>query len=332
MHITRLGGGFGRRGSNEFSIEVGAIAKKLEGTPVKLMWTREHDFAHDNYRSNGWHYFTAGVDGAGKVVTLHDAFVKMQGGPGDMSASGFPFNAIPGSQVNSSKLPARHPDRLLAGAGRQWKCLGHAVFRRRARARRRSRAARVHARFACGDERSRTDTDSTLQRMTAVLKLATEKAGWGQQRPRGEGQGFAITRTMGAYVAIVADVVVSRDGALTIKKITAAVDAGTIVNLSAAEAQVQGAMLDGISAAWFQKITIERGAAAQTNFDDYPMLRMNDSPRLMEVHFVKSNAPPTGLGEPGLPAAAPAVCNAIFAATGRRIRTLPIGGESLKWS
>jgi isoquinoline 1-oxidoreductase beta subunit len=137
---------------------------------------------------------------------------------------------------------------------------------------------------------------------------------------------------MGACVAVVADVIVSRDGGLAIKKITAAVDAGTIVNLSGAEAQVQGAILDGISAAWFQKITIERGAAAQTNFDDYPMLRMNDSPRHMEVHFVKSNAPPSGLGEPGLPAAAPAVCNAVFAATGKRIRTLPIISESLKWS
>src|SRR5262249_22234407 len=170
------------------------------------------------------------------------------------------------------------------------------------------------------------------QRMLQVLDLATEKAGWGQQRPRGEGQGFAITRTNGAYVAIVADVAVSRDGRLTIKKLTAAVDPGMIVNLSAAEAQVQGAMLDGISAAWFQKITIERGAAAQANFDEYPMLRMNDSPRQIEVHFVKSALPPTGLGEPGLPAAAPAVCNAVFAATGVRIRTLPFVGESLKWS
>jgi isoquinoline 1-oxidoreductase beta subunit len=168
--------------------------------------------------------------------------------------------------------------------------------------------------------------------MTSVLKLATEKADWGRERPRGEGQGFAITRTNGAYVAVVADVVVSRDGDLAIRKITAAVDPGMTINLSAAEAQVQGAILDGISAAWFQKITIERGAAAQRNFNDYPMLRMNHSPRLMEVHFVKSALPPTGLGEPGLPAAAPAVCNAVFAATGRRIRTLPIVGESLKWS
>src|SRR5262249_40071925 len=104
VHITRLGGGFGRRGSNEFSPEAAAIAKRLEGTPVKLMWPREYDFAHDNYRSNGWHYFTAGLDPAGKVVSLYDSFVKMAGGPGDMTAGGFPFNAIPGSSVKSSKL------------------------------------------------------------------------------------------------------------------------------------------------------------------------------------------------------------------------------------
>ena len=329
VHITRLGGGFGRSGSNEFSIEVAAIAKNLEGTPVKLMWPREYDFAHDNYRSNGWHYFTASVDAAGKVVALHDAFVKMEGGPGDMGATGFPFNAIPGSQVVSSKLPGGIPTgywRAPGDNGNVWATqsfvdeLAHA-------------AGRDPLAFTL-DLLAATSSQSGFDapRMTSVLKLATERAGWGQQLPRGEGQGFAITRTNGAYVAVVADVAVSRDGNLAIKKITAAVDPGMIVNLSAAEAQVQGAILDGISAAWFQKITIERGAAAQTNFNQYPMLRMNHSPRLMEVHFIKSTLPPTGLGEPGLPAAAPAVCNAVFAATGRRIRTLPILSESLKWS
>ena len=329
VHITRLGGGFGRRGSNEFSIEVAAIAKRLEGTPVKLIWPREYDFAHDNYRSNGWHYFTAGLDATGKVVALHDAFVKMQGGPGDMGATGFPFNAIPGSQVTSSKLPGGIPTgywRAPGDNGNVWatQCfvdeLAHAC----------GRDPLAFTLDLLGGASSQNGFD--VQRMTSVLQLATEKAGWGKQRPRGEGQGFAITRTNSAYVAVVADVVVSRDGDLVIKKITAAVDPGMIVNLSAAEAQVQGAILDGISAAWFQKITIERGATAQKNFNDYPMLRMNHSPRLMEVHFVKSTLPPTGLGEPGLPAAAPALCNAVFAATGKRIRTLPIVSESLKWS
>ena len=242
VHITRLGGGFGRRGSNEFSLEAAVIAKKLEGTPVKLMWMREHDFAHDNYRSNGWHYFTAGLDGAGKVVALHDAFVKMQGGPGDMTAGGFPFIAVPGSDVKSSKLPAGNSDGLLARARRQREHLGHAVFRRRARACCRSRSARVHARHAERDPlpRRRTRRAFDPSKMTTVLKLATEKAGWGASRSRGEGLGFAITHTNNAYVAIVADVVVSREGNLAIKKLTAAVDCGTVINLSAAESSSAG--------------------------------------------------------------------------------------------
>src|SRR5439155_8913234 len=119
------------------------------------------------------------------------------------------------------------------------------------------------------------------------------KAGWGKSRPRGEGQGFAITHTNNAYVAIVADVTVSREGELSIRKLTAAVDAGLIINLSFAESQVQGAMLVGISAAWFQRVTIKRGAAAETNFNDYPQLRMSHSPPVAEVHFIKSTAAPT---------------------------------------
>lgn len=330
VHITRLGGGFGRRGSNEFSIEAAAIAKRLDGVPVKVMWTREHDFAHDNYRSNGWHFFTAGLDQAGKVVALHDAFVKMQGGPGDMSAGGFPFIAIPGSKVASSKLPPGIPTgywRAPGDNGNAWATqsfvdeLAHAAGRD-------PKAFTLDLLDAVPSGARGFD----VAKMKAVLDLATEKAGWGRQRPRGAGQGFAISHTNNAYVAIVADVTVSPAGELAITRLTAAVDCGIVINLSAAEAQVQGAMLDGISAAWFQKILIENGAAAQTNFDKYPMLRMHQVPPVVVVHFVKSTAPPTGLGEPALPAAAPALCNAIFAATGQRIRTLPIKDTDLKWA
>ncbi len=330
VHITRLGGGFGRRGSNEFSIEAAMIAKRLDGVPVKLMWMREQDFAHDNYRSNGWHFFAGGLDGSGKVVALHDAFVKMQGGPGDMSAGGFPFTAIPGSKVVSSKLPAGIPTgfwRSPGDNGNIWATQSFVDELARS-------AGRDMKAFTLDllDAVPATARGFNSAKMKAVLELATAKAGWGRSLPRGQGQGLAITHTNNAYVAIVADVTVSKAGQLAINRLVAAVDCGTVVNLSSAEAQVQGAMLDGISAAWFQKVLIEGGAAAQINFDQYPMMRMQHSPHVVEVHFVKSSAPPTGLGEPGLPAAAPAVCNAIFAAIGKRIRTLPITDVDLKWS
>jgi isoquinoline 1-oxidoreductase beta subunit len=343
VHVTRLGGGFGRRGSNEYSLEVAAIAKRLEGTPVKLTWTREQDFGHDNYRSNGWHFFHAGVDGAGKIVALHDSFVKMEGGPGDMTEHEFPFNAVPGAVVKSSKLPAGVPTgywRAPGANGNTWAAqsfvdeLAHAAGRDPLAFRLDLLAAMPGARATDESEQGHRWRGAAFdpEKMAAVLRLAAEKAGWGKPRPRGEGQGLAISYTNNTYVAVVAEVTVGSAGELAIGRLVAAVNAGLIINLSSAEAQVQGAMLDGISAGWFQKLTIRRGAAAETNFDAYPMMRINQSPPAIEVHFVAGGSAPTGLGEPGLPPAAPAVCNAIFAATGKRIRTLPVTDEDLSWS
>jgi isoquinoline 1-oxidoreductase beta subunit len=341
VHVTRIGGGFGRRGSNEFSLEVAAIAQKLEGVPVKLTWTREQDFAHDNYRSNGWHRFRAGLDRAGKLVALHDSFVKMQGGPGDMTAEAFPFNAVPGAAVHSSKITPTVPtgywrapgdngntwatqcflDELAAEAGRNPLHFTLDLLRSMP-------APRAPAAARRGERGGRF----VPSKMIAVLEQAAERAEWGKKLPRGQGQGLAITHTNNAYVAIVAEVAVTEQGELSILKLTAVVDAGMIINLSSAENQVQGAMHDGISAAWFQKLTIEKGAAAQTTFTSYPLMRIQDAPKSVSVHFIKSLSPPTGLGEPGLPPAAPALCNAIFAATGQRIRTLPIMDHDLRWS
>jgi isoquinoline 1-oxidoreductase beta subunit len=133
------------------------------------------------------------------------------------------------------------------------------------------------------------------------------------------------------YVAEVAEVSVAQDGTLKVHRVTVAVDVGPIINLSGAESQVQGSVIDGLSAAWLQEITLERGRVAQANFDTYPLLRSTETPQV-DIHFIQSRNPPTGLGEPALPPLPPAVCNAIFAATGRRIRRLPLTRADLRWS
>jgi isoquinoline 1-oxidoreductase beta subunit len=340
VHVTRVGGGFGRRGSNEFSLEVAAIAQKLEGTPIKLTWTREQDFAQDNYRCNGWHYFTGSVNDAGKIVDLSDQFIKVQGQVGGMRGNEYPFNAVPGARVSPSQIPGTIPTGYWRAPGDNGNCwalqsfvdeLAHAANRDPIDFQKDLLAA-LPAAPAAGAQGGRGGGGIPVSRMNAVIALALEKAGWGKKLPRGQGQGFAISYTNNACVAVIADVTVTPAGKLHIDQLTAAVDAGLIVNLSSAESQVQGSMIDGIGAAWFLKATVDKGQMAQSNFDEYPLIRINNAPTAVNVYFVKSIAPPTGLGEPALPPAAPAVCNAIFAATGKRIRTLPFSGEDLKWS
>jgi isoquinoline 1-oxidoreductase beta subunit len=169
--------------------------------------------------------------------------------------------------------------------------------------------------------------------MRAILKAVGEKAGWGKKFPRGQGQGIAFHFSHRGYFAIVAEVSVTKDGTFTVDRVVVAGDVGSpIVNPSGADNQVVGSIVDGLSASWLQEIHFENGRTVQTNFHDYPLLRMPDAPRKIEVHLIPTDYPPTGLGEPALPPLAPAVCNAIFAATGKRIRELPIKNTDLSWS
>jgi isoquinoline 1-oxidoreductase beta subunit len=170
-------------------------------------------------------------------------------------------------------------------------------------------------------------------RMRNVVRQVAEKSGWGKAMPRGSGMGLGYYFSHQGYIAEVAEVNVSRAGDLRVDRVVAAVDVGSqIVNLSGAENQVQGSIIDGLNAAWRQELDIKQGRVVQSNFHEYPMLRMPDAPRKIEIHFVKTDYPPTGLGEPALPPLAPAVFNAIFAATGKRVRQLPLARTDLSWS
>jgi isoquinoline 1-oxidoreductase beta subunit len=169
-------------------------------------------------------------------------------------------------------------------------------------------------------------------RMKGVLKLAGEKSGWGSALPKGEGRGIAFHFSHSGYVAMVAHVAVAKDGTMIVKEVTAVSDVGPIINLSGAENQVEGSVIDGLSAIWQQEMTYEEGRAVQSNFHDFPLLRINSAPAKVGVHFIQSNNPPTGLGEPPYPVVPPAICNAIFAACGKRIRQWPITKSDLSWS
>jgi isoquinoline 1-oxidoreductase beta subunit len=322
VHIMRSGGGFGRRGNTDYAAEATAIALKVEGTPVKLMWMREQDMSQDFYRPGGWHFMKGAVGADGKIIGWNDHYVGMTGS--SFRAGEFPIVTVKSSTITSGVPtgPWRAPgdnanywatqsflDELAVAAGRD------------------PLQVRLEL-LAAGNIRNYSNT-----RMMGVLQLAADKAGWGKKLPRGQGQGISFAFSHQGYVAVVADVTVSQDGVLKVNKLTAAVDVGPIVNLSGAEAQVQGAMTDGLGAAMFLSVTVEKGGIKESNFDEYPLIRIPDAPAT-EVHFVPGDysVAPTGLGEPALPPTAGAVCNGIYAAIGKRIRTLPISKTDLKWS
>jgi isoquinoline 1-oxidoreductase beta subunit len=166
-------------------------------------------------------------------------------------------------------------------------------------------------------------------RARAVLDLAAEKAGWGQPLPRGSGRGVSLQFAFGSYLAQVAEVEVSKDGAVRVRRVVCAVDCGTVVNPDTVQAQIQSGIIFGATAALFGEITLKNGRVEQTNFDTYQILRMNEAPAI-EVHIVKSAEPPGGMGETGTSAIVPAISNAIFAATGKRLRKMPVDSNQLK--
>jgi isoquinoline 1-oxidoreductase beta subunit len=341
LQFTRSGGAFGRRLTNDFVAEAVVIAQRI-GKPVKLTWTRESDTQHGQYRPAGWHFLSAALDASGDIHAWTNHFVTVglnsssrPSTAADMGGNEFPARFVPNYALEKSVVSTNVPTSWYRAPGSNGIAfvvqsfldeLAHAA----------NRDPLEFRLSLLGPDRvfpgtGRWDPAFDTARMKAVLRMAADKAGWGRKMPQGSGQGIAFHFSHQGYVAEVADVSVSPEGVLRVERVVAAVDVGRIINLSGAEAQVEGSIIDGLSAAWLQELTIERGRVSQSNFHDYPLLRIDAAPRRIDIHFVESDAPPTGLGEPALPPVVPAICNAIFAVTGTRIRQLPITKTNLHY-
>jgi isoquinoline 1-oxidoreductase beta subunit len=329
VHTTLLGGGFGRRGEVDFVVDAVEMARAVKG-PVKVMWTREDDLTNGFYRPATYNVFRAALDANGTP----SAWLTRIVGPGILiqKGRGRAGTVDPTALAAMRDLPYDIANLRIEWVHRDfgipvgfWRSVGS------------SQNGFIVESFI--DELAHLAGRDPFEyrrallgkspRHKAILELVAARSNWGAPLPAGQGRGIAVVFSYGSYAASVAEVAVGTDGAVRVHRIVCGIDAGLAVNPEQVKAQMEGGAVYALTAALYGQITIDRGRVQQTNFHTYPMLRIDEMPKV-EVHILDSGEAPGGLGEPGVPTVAPAVCNAIFAATGKRIRRLPIDREQLR--
>ncbi|MFK8013910.1 MAG: molybdopterin cofactor-binding domain-containing protein [Gammaproteobacteria bacterium] len=354
INVTWLGGGFGRKSKPDYVVEAALIAREI-GQPVKVTWTREDDLQHGYFHSVSAQRFDAALDDDGRCTALRHRTVfppipsTFAAGADDPSwgelglgATDNPF-AVPNLRLESGRAKAHVRIGWLRAVANVYHAFGVQSFASELAAEA-GRDPRDYLLELIGPDRlidpnnegaeysnygsPMADYPIDTARLKHVARKASDMANWGRELPEGHGLGIAVHRSFVSYVATVVEVAVTKDGALTIPGVWSAIDAGTVVNTRHTESQVEGGTLYGLSNALYGEMTAKDGAIVQANFPAWRIMRMNEAPRRMQVHIVESDAPPGGVGEPPTPPAAPALANAIFAATGVRYRRLPIMGAS----
>jgi isoquinoline 1-oxidoreductase beta subunit len=334
LHTMLCGGGFGRRAvpDSHFVVEAVQVSKAVRA-PVKVVWSREDDMRGGYYRPRAYHVVRAGLDASGTPVAWQhrivcQSFIAGTAFEGVVIKDGVDETAVEGAKDIPYQIPNVLVDWQKAPGGVPtlwWRSVGHS-----------------HSAFVVEtlmDELAHAAGKDPVEyrrallgehsRHRRVLELVAEKAGWGKPLPEGRGRGVALHESFGSFLAHVAEVSISKDGKLRVHRIVCAIDCGPLVNPDTVRAQMEGGAVFGLTAALYGEITFEKGRVKQRNFHDYPMVRMNEAPEV-EVHIVQSTERMGGVGEPGVPPVAPAVANAIFTLTGKRIRRLPIRPEDLK--